>query len=77
VLLTTGALLKVEFDTVIPQNEIYFLNQNEFAAVPLGGRNGYFGDYLPGADGKSRPLIAEYTLEIRNAKTSHGVIICN
>lgn len=77
VLLSTGSMLKVEFDQVIPQNEIYFINNNEIALVPLGNRNGYFGDYLNGADSKSRPLIAEYTLELRNAKTSHGVIVIN
>lgn len=74
ILLTTGQQVKIEYDPTIPANEIYMVNTNEAALIPLGNRNGYFAAPIQGTDNITRALIAEFTLEIHNAKTSHGMI---
>ena len=75
VLLPAGGTVRIKFDANLPTNKIYFLNKSGFGIIPLGDRNGYFGNAITNADSISRPLIAEPTLVVRNALVDHGVIV--
>ena len=72
---STGQVVNVQFDNSRPMNKIYFEDVSRISMIPLTGRQAQFGDFQTNRDGVYRPLTAEYTLEVRNAKEAHGTII--
>ena len=72
-----GKVVPIVWDNQRPRNKIYFEDASRISYMALNGSQAQILEDQKGRDGTYRPIIAEYTLEVRNAKEAHGCIIIN
>lgn len=73
--LPLGIIETIVVDANFPQDKLLFCDTTKLALVPMRGRAlTDFDATPPGADFTGRRILGEYTLEVRNAKESHGLI---
>lgn len=72
-----GKVVSIVWDNQRPRNKIYFEDASRISYMALNGSQAQILENQPGRDGTYRPIIAEYTLEVRNAKEAHGCIVIN
>lgn len=71
-----GMISHIVVDINFPRDKVAILDPNLMRIVPLKGRALNDSDITsPGSDYFSRRMLGEYTLEIKNAKKAHGIIV--
>lgn len=73
--LPMGFIARIVVDTAFPNDKIALLTTQDLALVPMQNRSLQDIDATDlGADYFARRIIGEYTLEVRNAARTHGLI---
>ena len=70
-----GLVSRIIVDEKIPNNQVYLVDTNRIALVPMAERGLRMVDgTVAGQDGQTAILRGEYTLVVKDAKYSHGVL---
>ena len=70
-----GGIYNIVPDFNMPMDQLLLVDSSRVKLVPLaGGEFRSFDATTPGTDGNARRILGEYTFEIRDGLTAHGLI---
>ena len=70
-----GLVSRIIVDEKVPANQVYLIDTNKIALIPMRNRAlSILDGTINGQDGEKAILRGEYTLQLQDAKYSHGII---